>query len=165
MSDPRSAALEAARFRKKPVEIEAIQFDGSKASYLAIEQWAGHKAIMLGEDWNVEIATLEGTMTARPGDWIIKGVKGEFYPCKPDIFIATYEAAALVPEPSPPASKGYKIAGQPVTDAVGEEFGRLIAERDAMRMAALEGDKEIGAGMLLPEPSPPGHRRFPRWLL
>jgi hypothetical protein len=102
MSDPRSAALEAARFRKKPVEIEAIQFDGSKASYLAIEQWAGHKAIMLGEDWNVEIATLEGTMTARPGDWIIKGVKGEFYPCKPDIFIATYEAAALVPEPSPP---------------------------------------------------------------
>jgi hypothetical protein len=39
----------------------------------------------------VVIATLEGDMTASPGDWIIKGVKGEFYPCKPDIFEATYE--------------------------------------------------------------------------
>lgn len=39
----------------------------------------------------VEITTLEGTLTASIGDWIIKGVKGEFYPCKPDIFAATYE--------------------------------------------------------------------------
>lgn len=41
--------------------------------------------------WDIE--TLEGTMTARPGDWIIRGVKGEIYPCKPDIFAATYEPA------------------------------------------------------------------------
>lgn len=41
----------------------------------------------------IEIQTLEGTMLAVPGDWIIKGVKGEFYPCKPDIFAATYEIA------------------------------------------------------------------------
>ncbi len=41
---------------------------------------------------NFEINTLEGTMTANVGDWIIKGVKGEFYPCKPEIFDATYEA-------------------------------------------------------------------------
>lgn len=41
----------------------------------------------------IEIETLEGQMLARPGDWIIRGVKGEFYPCKPDIFAITYEAA------------------------------------------------------------------------
>jgi hypothetical protein len=44
------------------------------------------------DDGAVEIATLEGVMRADPGDWIIRGVKGEFYPCKPDIFDATYEA-------------------------------------------------------------------------
>jgi hypothetical protein len=44
-------------------------------------------------DGAMSIDTLEGVMTAQPGDWIIKGVKGEFYPCKPDIFVLTYEPA------------------------------------------------------------------------
>ena len=46
----------------------------------------------------VVISTLEGDLTASPGDWIIRGVKGEFYPCKPDIFEATYEAQRKTPE-------------------------------------------------------------------
>jgi hypothetical protein len=76
------------RYRKKPVEIEARQFDGQKPSADAILAWMGS-----GKAWSgvLVIETLEGDMVASPGDWIIKGVKGEFYPCKPDIFAATYD--------------------------------------------------------------------------
>jgi len=78
------------KFRKKPVVIEAVQFDGSRES---IEGHIPESMISgLGFD-TLQIVTLEGTMTADPGDWIIRGVKGEFYPCKPDIFEATYEPA------------------------------------------------------------------------
>ncbi|MES2942908.1 MAG: hypothetical protein V4772_08570 [Pseudomonadota bacterium] len=77
------------KFRKKPVVIEAVQFDGTFGSVEAMRipscaQNLGSKTL--------EIETLEGVMTAQPGDWIIRGVKGEFYPCKPDIFAATYDA-------------------------------------------------------------------------
>ncbi len=79
-----------AKFRKKPVVIEAVQFDGTLASIECLgipecEQMLGSRT--------VTINTLEGKMTAQPGDWIIRGVKGEFYPCKPEIFEATYEPA------------------------------------------------------------------------
>jgi len=74
-----------AKFRKKPVVIEAEQF--SKDSPLPF-----HKEGVLchdGTKWY--ISTLEGDMTVSEGDWVIRGVKGEYYPCKPDIFEATYE--------------------------------------------------------------------------
>lgn len=79
------------KFRKKPVVIEAVRFDGTISSVksLCIPQVSQE----LGSH-TLQIPTLEGVMTAQPGDWIIKGVKGEFYPCKPDIFTATYEPAA-----------------------------------------------------------------------
>lgn len=88
-----------AKFRKKPVVIEAIQwngknfdeimnfmqeFHGSKLNYENAEELA-YKTNQL------TIRTLEGIMTADKNDWIIKGVSGEFYPCKPDIFEKTYE--------------------------------------------------------------------------
>ena len=81
------------RYRKKPVVIEAMQFVAGGQSL--VESWMiGHYARnQFGvERGNIQIRTLEGVMTAQPGDWIIRGVKGEFYPCKPDIFNATYEA-------------------------------------------------------------------------
>lgn len=82
-----------ALFRKKPVVVEAVQYlrDGSNDS--EVDTFLG------GVEWKTTypplavISTPEGQMLARPGDWIIKGVKGEFYPCKPDIFEATYEPA------------------------------------------------------------------------
>ncbi|SFD13151.1 hypothetical protein [Streptomyces aidingensis] len=92
----------AARYRKKPVEIEAIHFDGSNASVLAVMHFvnAGHGTreikIHAAEDpakTHITIPTLEGDMRATAGDWIVRGVKGELYPVKPDIFEATYEAA------------------------------------------------------------------------
>ena len=83
------------KFRKKPVVIEAIQFTGNTP---AIEHFmAGNvKALQRITDGNalivaLEIHTLEGIMRADMNDWVIKGIKGEFYPCKPDIFQATYE--------------------------------------------------------------------------
>ena len=90
------------RYRKKPVEIEAVQWAGEEAGALAIIEWieavgggkAYLQAVSLMHTPNIIIETLEGNMAAQPGDWIIRGVKGEFYPCKPDIFDATYEAVA-----------------------------------------------------------------------
>lgn len=75
------------KFRKKPVVIEAMQFFGS--SYDTLEEFVGGNAQF--RDGELIIATLEGALRAAPMDWIIKGVKGEFYPCKPDIFDATYD--------------------------------------------------------------------------
>lgn len=80
------------RFTKKPVEVEAVCFTVNNQQNTA--DWCNGK--LAGKALPVHeriilIPTLEGEMTARVGDWIIKGVKGEFYPCKPDIFWATYD--------------------------------------------------------------------------
>ena len=69
-------------FRKKPVIIAAWQFDGIHFPSCYPFIWTEGK---------LKIETLEGDMFVSPGDWVIRGVKGEFYPCKPDIFEATYE--------------------------------------------------------------------------
>jgi len=75
------------KFRKKPVVIDAIEWDGDVRAVLEFVDDTG-----IGFDGDqVMIVTLEGTMTASLGDWIIRGVQGELYPCKPDIFARTYE--------------------------------------------------------------------------
>lgn len=102
-------------FRKKPVVIEARRVPlpksiGAIAAYLAetidLAEWCSGTSHMMCEDGerayegcefvgpHISIETLEGTHAAAPGDWIIKGVAGEFYPCKPDIFDETYERVA-----------------------------------------------------------------------
>jgi len=86
------------KYRKKPVVIEAVKL--TRANRDEVLEWAnGDTRPALGysefypdvQDVAIYIKTLEGEMRAGLGDWIIKGVKGEFYPCKPDIFEATYE--------------------------------------------------------------------------
>ena len=87
------------KFRKKPVVIDAVQWDESLRTLRELEsagmRWMRYDGHRDDPDKcvNLRIHTLEGTMDVNPGDWIIKGVKGEFYPCKPDIFEATYEPA------------------------------------------------------------------------
>lgn len=85
------------KFRKKPVAIEAfllpLEDDFNVEPFLAWAESVGLGDYESGRDQSLLIHTPEGTMTASPGDWIIKGIKGEFYPCKPDIFAATYEPA------------------------------------------------------------------------
>ena len=97
------------KYRKKPVVIEAVQWDGTEIGAKRILAWVkgdwsdyeGGRYIPgdSSEPPELQISTLEdgrsgvATHVASPGDWIIKGVKGEFYPCKPDIFAATYDPA------------------------------------------------------------------------
>lgn len=80
------------KFRKKPVVIEAVQWRGNNLG----EVLDFMKPITpMVDDSKVQIPTLEGIMQAALDDWIIRGVKGELYPCKPDIFEATYETAEV----------------------------------------------------------------------
>lgn len=77
------------KFRKRPIIIEAECLDATNIQRLS--EWCGG----MGRPWSgdIFIPTPEGVMLAKVGDWIIKGVQGEFYPCKPDVFTATYEEA------------------------------------------------------------------------
>ena len=99
-----------AQYRKKPVVVEAVQIqtveindklDVEPGMFIEFPDWLKNAQNVYvfqkrGSDWaHVAIKTLEGTMEAEPGDWIIRGVQGELYPCKPDIFAATYEPASL----------------------------------------------------------------------
>lgn len=79
------------KFRKKPVVIEAELFTEKKSKEIA--DWCNGLLVCRGENTQpfIQIMTLEGMMTARLGDYIIKGVAGEFYPCAPAIFEKTYE--------------------------------------------------------------------------
>jgi hypothetical protein len=78
------------KYRKKPVEIEAIQWDGENTT--EILAFCSDCFSYKKNDFAVlVINTLEGTMKASIGDYVIKGVKGEFYACKPDIFLLTYD--------------------------------------------------------------------------
>lgn len=91
------------QYRKKPVIVDAVQLDNVNVPFVV--RWIGEDKAKMNlesdEAWKlgkappifgVTICTLEGDMKAMPGDFIIKGVHGEFYPCKPDIFEKTYEA-------------------------------------------------------------------------
>lgn len=82
------------KFRKKPVVIDAVQWDGSEDLALEIasfDNFAGMIDYKTGEFGGFYIDTLEGRMKVSPGDYVIKGIKGEYYACKPDIFEVTYE--------------------------------------------------------------------------
>lgn len=86
------------QYRKRPVVVEAMQFTNETK-----DQVYNFVRCNCYADWDSEgnpalrIETLEGEMTARLGDWVIKGVKGEFYPCRADIFEATYEPVEAQP--------------------------------------------------------------------
>ena len=76
------------KYKKKPIIIEAFKWMYD----VAPEWWVKRRDLMIEvQTGAVLIPTLEGKMEAKPGDWIIQGIKGEIYPCKPDIFEATYE--------------------------------------------------------------------------
>lgn len=100
--------MPAKRYRKRPVVIEAVQLLWSTWDEMCEHAGVGRLADnkpegcyvskegeatgdMSDETIGLQIPTLEGTMLAREGDWVIKGISGELYPCKPDIFAATYE--------------------------------------------------------------------------
>lgn len=96
-------------YRKKPITVQAVRWDGTAEGAVPIIDWilAGdstahyrcddsRRCAATDDDTphTIAISTLEGTMHAAPGDFVIRGVEGEFYPCKPTIFEATYEPVA-----------------------------------------------------------------------
>lgn len=89
------------KFRKKPVVIEAMNWTGDNLSdvidftglNVSAAHWTKEELEATVKNKGLKIFTLEGPLNASAGDWIIKGIKGEFYPCKPDIFAASYEPA------------------------------------------------------------------------
>ena len=96
----------AMKYRKKPVVVEAIQWTGKNLQELKNFVGDSLEYDVMDAAWevgkgpvivNVRIQTLEGIHHASVGDFIIKGIRGEFYPCKPDIFAKTYESASLTP--------------------------------------------------------------------
>lgn len=101
------------RWRKKPVVVEAVQWDGTAEGATPIINWIlandGTARYYAPGEWDndidgdpsityITIDTLESRVLASPGDYVIRGVAGEFYPCKPDIFTATYEPEAMCAE-------------------------------------------------------------------
>ena len=101
--------MKPSKYRKKPAVVEVMQWDGTFEGSAPVVSWVddngghavwseGWEAWHDGDEWiparadGIYIHTLEGVMLVSAGDYIIKGVKGEFYPCKPDIFAETYEA-------------------------------------------------------------------------
>lgn len=83
------------QYRKKPVVIDAVQFQGDNAHELIDFDDSfkpnGAPSRVAVSQFSFAVSTLEGVMSGKIGDWLIRGVKGELYPCKPDIFEATYE--------------------------------------------------------------------------
>jgi len=90
--------MQPQRYRKKPVVIEAVHLDVHNVNPDEVARWCGGEVKphpdkdYIGGPLTVHITTLEGTMVAEPGDYIIKGTRGEFYPCKPGPFADTFEA-------------------------------------------------------------------------
>lgn len=119
-------------YRKKPVVIEARKYSGDNAD--EIIHWAGAKLVDVDLDSPLEIhtkslfklviETLEGEHEVSLGDYVIKGVAGEFYPCKPDIFALTYEE-----EPWPECDFGT------MEEIQHEMIGRTVAQQEAKRKA------------------------------
>ena len=102
------------KFVKKPVVIEAIQYDG--ANITEVETFVGGKlptVMNSNKDTQLVVSTLEGDMKISKKDYVIKGVNGEFYPCKPDIFEKTYDVVENVERPQTFGEKAVGITFNP----------------------------------------------------
>jgi len=109
---------EPMKYRKKPVVIEAIQYTGANINDIA--RFVGDVPNWSPDSDSYDIETLEGTMTAEHGDWIIKGVKGEFYPCKPDIFEQTYTTVSEY-DPNAALNRSIETLVNAVCAATGDD--------------------------------------------
>ncbi|TWS25601.1 hypothetical protein FK530_23055 [Tsukamurella conjunctivitidis] len=99
MTEDQTKRSTPTRWRKMPVEIEAMHYPAEATVHdnAALHRWINDnggrtEVVRVDGQYAIAIRTLEGDMIATPGDYVIRGVQGEFYPCKPDIFAATYEA-------------------------------------------------------------------------
>lgn len=143
-----SLAVPWAQFRKKPVVIAAKQYNGPESGPI--------EGVLVAEDGTRYIETLEGRMVVSLGDWVITGLTGERYPCKPHIFDASYESAGTIPAPPPVA--GYRqLTPEDVAlmnetkaavNALGAVLDKLAAHPDTdKRAVAIAKTEAQTAGM------------------
>lgn len=126
------------KFRKRPVEVEAMHLDNHTTPE-QVARWCGGRVatptIGVGCPIVIEIDTLEGVMTAHPGDWIIKGTQGEFYPCKPAPFADTFEPASspVVPAPAETAEGSDRLDNvrQCLVCGLEKDWRDMVIWRDA----------------------------------
>ena len=141
----------AMKYRKKPVVVEAIQWTGKNLQELKNFVGDSLEYDVMDAAWevgkgpvivNVRIQTLEGIHHASVGDFIIKGIRGEFYPCKPDIFAKTYESASLTPPNEPLALEQLReMDGEPVwVTPLG--FWALVIAKPGKRVQLVSNDGE-----------------------
>jgi hypothetical protein len=142
-------------FRKKPVEIQAMQTAPAdpmvaekdrEEQNRAVARWIdneGGNVLEFDRD-RIRIDTLEGAMYASPGDWIIRGVQGEFYPCKPDIFEATYEQPQLATAAAPRLDPHIEAAIERFFTASDHED--VVALRNRIVDLGAEIDRRVPAG-------------------
>ena len=117
------------KFRKKPVVIEAVQWTGDNHDDIIDLAKGCERSIAFSNDGSsLMIATLEGNHLAGIGDWIIKGVHGELYPCKPDIFAATYDSVQDEND-KPFQDEGYYLSAILVKDGVINRTPRYISAK------------------------------------
>ena len=128
-----------ATFRKKPVVIEAVQYGPYSMPTVELASFLEGVHCSIGSEGLV-IETLEGNMLASVGDWIIKGVNGEFYPCKPDIFEKTYEAVEEGSESSP-EQPSYKHPEKDIFNL--DEATAHIVEKDVERILAEDSNETM----------------------
>lgn len=127
----------ARAYRKKPVVVEAVQWTGENRAEMC--EFIDPEAFEIIPRIGLVIHTLEGDHHASPGDYIIKGVNGEFYPCKPDIFAKTYESSTLT-QPNEPLTLDElrEMSGQPFWDDAGSVWW-IVAHVDGSKIYTEEG--------------------------
>lgn len=133
------------RYTKKPVTVEAIQYTGANLHEVLdftgkhplwgewFKSFEDYEAHVHSDRGVFKILTLEGTMEALPGDWIIRGVKGEHYPCKPDIFAATYTRSDL-------CASGQQVRALPRAVGDDRKAGWTLSFEDLQDIRAAAGD-------------------------
>lgn len=127
------------RYRKRPVEVEAVRWEGCNYDQvLRLLRFAGDRLTYIPPSTLV-IHTLEGDMTARVGDYIIRGVHGEHYPCKPDIFAETYEEVTTEADREAAAARA---ALEEIVGLRGHANEDLATRMRSIAAAALEESDE-----------------------
>ena len=130
-------------YRKKPVTVEAVQWTGENHAEMC--DFIDPEVFEIFPRVGLVIHTLEGDHHASPGDYIIKGVNGEFYPCKPDIFAKTYESATLTPPNEPLTIQQLReMDGEPVWFDTIKRWGIVKVCRDGVFVLTKSGEFEVG---------------------
>lgn len=142
------------KIRNKVTEKTAMLYDGTPESHYAIAKWAHDglppeaNCIVYPDIYMLRIRTLEGDHTASPGDWVIRGLKGEFYPCKPDVFSRSYEFVDSLSVPDTAAQTFAKLRKLMGLSETHYDTPEKIADAAITRIVHLQSESLPDTGTL-----------------